>query len=954
MTLHRPVNQARMRATLMESGWVMVLLLGAGMVPRPASAGPSGRWLEAESARSSLAELNQDLVGLGQAELSGHADEMWAQDPRLVLRAMILRAGREVPATASASRRSERLLERENALEWLRQRLVGDPGATRLWRREVQERLADPSQPVLWCCTARALGRLGWSDQAPAIASLLDAQDQQVVLAARMALFDLFLRWFSSAAEFDVFWPQAQQECSESVFRATALEKESEARALQIQLLQHEPARATLLLQSPDPRLRAAAIGALGRKQTEGAAPASATLLTQLAIEEDGPAFRAAVEALLQIHSGGPSSDPELQRMRALLVQRQRQGHTNLQAPVADALRRMPWTPAGSGADSLIAGVEILVSQLQMLAVPNRLTDRDVLVTCMSALRSLTTKAVEAKLPVNPSLRPVAPMMLGLIEEVRETDSVRIAAAGFLPLVRGAVSIERAVIVLGREDSSKELRYNLLAAIGDMASALDVTEPAAQLVLDTLLAQLQGDDVNLRRRSLKYLSSDHLAGLVVRAAPGAFVRSLSIETVPSLQVQLLDLLAARGGQPELERLMALPNFDEIATSGPAGVASLSQALVRLSKGDATRLVQGMARLLDVQNAETRVLRLRGVLGAIASLPAASIVGLDAGSHHQIVTWAMELRGAASSVPGGQAFLERLLATHIQGCAASAEQKHAPELAHVRALFLSDLIALDPASAQPAEVLEQFGLALQLCTDSGDSARRQLVLRDRARYESDRGDEIAALKDYRELFLIELPLLTGDPSAVSSVLDQRDLRRAGALLAQRPSLLSMPEAEAQLEALLISEILVRQPSWRLEPEALRIQDLRELAGRALLESNLTHLEGAILIFSGLPAIPATPEEGAEPTPLPAAPEGVLWAGLLGNFADHQELLGLFAKLQASAAVLQVHPGAPAEAKGEPAEAGQKLNSKPVDGAGSEEPEEDDPQDGDSVEESVSRG
>ena len=105
-----PVNQMRRRATLMQLGCSAILAL---VCATPAFAGAPG---EAEAPfaadRAELAEFNLDLAGLRQAELSGRADELWASEPRLTLRAMLLRAGRELPATASAARRVERLAER--------------------------------------------------------------------------------------------------------------------------------------------------------------------------------------------------------------------------------------------------------------------------------------------------------------------------------------------------------------------------------------------------------------------------------------------------------------------------------------------------------------------------------------------------------------------------------------------------------------------------------------------------------------------------------------------------------------------------------------------------------------------------------------------------------------------------------------------------------------------------
>lgn len=931
-----------LRTTLLRLGSLAFL---AALAPlAPACAGPPSDVGAAPAVRDRTL-TSRDLAHLREAELSERTDELWRIDPRLALRATVLRVGREIPPNLTSARRAEREAARAEALGWLTLRLEDGDSALELWTAEVDELLADRDQVQLWCATARCLGRLGAYERAPALAAELDADSAPRAQAARLALFDLFLRWFEDRAAFEAFWVEAAPSCQESAFMETARAMEREAREHLVRLLTYEPQRAEALLEHPDPRLRAAAAAALGRARNGESAAALEKLLAHLEQEPHGLAFQATIDALLQGLAGAPVESPELVRLREVLARRLREDRSaDLQAPIADALRRLKWAPTSTGDASLSAGLRLLVSQARQLSGSDSLTDRDVLVTVLDSLQALARRGESEGLDVRVELERVAPLVFDLVQDRREAEVVRIAAAQLLPRLGDAEGLRRAAEVLDAEGTSAALRYHLMAAVGELAKGLDPQSPAAQLVLDTLLARLGSEDANLRRRALEVLRAEELQPLVGGADPSVFLNHLGLEAVPELQAQLLELVAQFGGPAQVDGLLELPNFDAIVESGPAGVARLAQTLEDLSDGDGSVLVRGAERLLAAGEEGTRVLRLREALELCAVIADGSLTGLTAAEHHAIVGWATELREAAGTLPGGAGFLDRLLLQHLPGCAGGA----APEaqLEHVRALFLSDRIALDPEAGEAGAVLAHFDRALELATGAGDDLRRALVLRDRARFGFEVGRSVAALADYRTLFASQLPAVpvaASDSAAVRrGVLDLGDLRRGGGLLAAA-SEAGDPEArDLAREALRVSLVLVQDPIWKLEPGPVRAQDLADLADRALGAGDAGALEQVSSIFADLPDLPPLPEPTEEdPRPEaqapPPGPEGALWGGLLEDRERHQALLGLRDRLREARAAAEAEQG-----EGDPA--GEADDPPPAELAPEEEspaPDAEDP-------------
>ncbi len=840
-----------------------------------------------------LVETRRDLGSLLDAELHGQPDELWAADPAFALQVMILRAGRELPPTVSAARRSEREAARRAALDWLRGRQLQDPTFADEWSRSVSSLLQDPDQEVLWRATARTLGRLLDYGHSRELARGLSSERPQLAHAASGALFDLYLRWFTDPQEFQHFWDESAPVCDSPLYRDRAREFERQARELQVKLLEYEPQRGTALLSSVDPRMRAAAARSLGASIDAGSQETVSLLLQHLEREVDGAAFHAMVEALLETQAAAEPEAAPLAALRQVMSAVVRTGPAELQGPAAYWLGRSPWSVEPQGEASILGGIDLLAAQLQRLEAPGNLTDRDVLVTSLQALSALGERAARAGLELEARVGPVRELVLRSIREEREFEGVRVAAARLLPIISQPQDIQVAVEVMGAPSTSPGLVYTLLADVGEMARGVEPEERTAALVLDTLLGQLTNQDPDLRRRALSYLGDADLAALTARANPKRFIDVLGSETLPELQVQLLALVAEYGRQDQVGQLLELQNFDAIVNSGPAGMAALVQTLEQLTVSDPDLVLRAAERLLAVANEDTRVSRLREALTLVGKLDSSAAAALSADGHDRVVAWARELRSSAGSLPGGKDFLRRLVSVHIPGCSAG-EDSSGPNLAHVRALFLSDLFALDPESMRAEEVLTWFENARAFAAERGRDMEQALVLRDRARFHLKQGAGALALSDYRAVFAAEAARDRATPEAGTSVLDLSDLRRGGELVAS-----SAADARTAGEALLVSLILLGRDAWSREPAAVRAQDLRDFVQRALRSETPEACELALGFLDGLPELPAEVES---PTPLPAAPAGASWEGLLADRAVHQELLGLDAELRAARELL----------------------------------------------------
>ncbi len=911
-------------------GWLRCVVLVLCFCP---ALGLQARGHSAHAKRPPEARRWLDLDLLLKEELHANADALWGEYPALALQVMILRAGRELPATLSAARRAERQESRAEALDWLGEHIARDPTFGELWTVVTGALLADFDRATMWNATARTLGRLEQYDWAEEIARGLASERPEIAQAARAALFDLYLQWFEGRETFQSFHSKADGAGDGPFFRQRARDFEQSERELRIELLEHEPQRALVFFGGLDPRLRAAAAGALSSADLGEDGEAGALLLAQLTVEVDAAAFHAMVEALLELQSSAAADAPQLAALRATLARILAGGPADLQGPAAHALARVPWGEDGA---LLKDAAGVLAAQLERLTAPGVLTDRDVLVTSLQSLWTLGEGASDLGLDLQEPLAPVRAVVLGVLSAEEEFEGVRVAAARLLPVVGHLGDLALAISVLDAAGTSDELRFTLLADVGEMARGLEPTEPIAQKVLDTLLTRLSMDDADLRRRALAYLSDDDLAALASRADPARFVKSLAAETLPDLQAQLLALVSAHGNADHVAPLLALSNFDALASSGPAGMAQLVETLRGLAAGDAELILGTAARLLAVDDPLTRVARLREALVSVAGLDPTPARSLSPTQHAAIVTWARELRQSAGAVSGGQEFLRRLVEWHIPSCAHDALEDK-PNLAHLQALFLSDSAGLDPEDGDAAAVLTHFASALEFALEHDSGVEYARILRDRGRFLLEEGQEAAALADLSAVFVSEQAwareTLGNEPA--ETVLGLSDLRRGAELLAGGDESAVLAPKRAR-EACVVSMALVRRAAWPREPTAVRVQDLRDLVQRATLARNPAYCDRAATFLAGLPALPPPPGDGDSATPaLPSAPPGAAWTDLLADSAVHAELLTLAADLLSLGLELEHAPTPgepepepeppaelPSDTQGEPEEAPQK--------------------------------
>ncbi len=935
-------NEQRMRVggRSKRNGWfgaVLPLCLLAALAPMaeahkvskaaPGEAFAAGRAQPASTSGLSWGDVERDFDSLLEQELHGDLEQLWSADPALAAQVAILRAGRELPPTISAARREQRELVREETLSWLRAQLASDPVFGEEWSAITTVLLTESERELLWRATARTAGRLQQYGSTREIAKGLESKLPEVVQAARATLFDLYLEWFADAAAFQAFWQRVGESCDGQLYREQALEFEREARELSIKLLKYEPQRAVAWLEAPDPRLRAAAARVLGGAINGDGAQAVALLLERLSQEVDSGAFYAIIEALLEAQADAEPDAASSQELRTRLARVMAGGPADLQSPAAYALGRMNWSLVPDGDDSVLVGISLLAKQVERLSLGGTLTDRDALVTSLQSLWTLGDRMERAGLEPGGGLEAVRLVVLRSIREDREFEGVRVAAARLLPIVGQPQDISIAVNVMKASTTSPELVYTLLADIGEMARGLTAEDPSGALVLDTLLQQLSAEDPDLRRRAVLYLSDEGLARLTSQANPARFIQSLGAETLSELQAQLLALIAKYGHQAQVDQLLQLANFDDIASSGPAGISSLVQTLKQLAEGNPALTLRTAERLLAVNNEGTRVARLREALALVVELDEEGAGALPHEGHYSIVLWARELRQSAGAVPGGQPFLRRLVDVHIPGCF-QAQDSGAPNLAHLQALFLTDLVALEPDAGDAAQVREQFEKAWDFAVEFGSDTDQALVLRDRARFYQNQGEDVRALEDYRAVFEAQLigRAEAGAATPPESVLDLADLRRGGDLISAsgtRPASTdetpvaseasTLSESSAAHESLAVSLALIQRAAWTSEPVAVRLQDLRDLAARAIRSRSIEACDLAIPFLAGLPELPPESAEG-EPSRAPTpAPPGASWDGLLTDPQVHAELLSLAASLQATRASLQAAKDAVAEPK-----------------------------------------
>ncbi|MDP6988208.1 MAG: hypothetical protein QF903_01855, partial [Planctomycetota bacterium] len=352
----------------------------------------------AHTAPSGLAEYYRAVRELRNSELRERLDELWALDARTTMDVAVLCAGRGLPTFLTAARRSEREAMRDEAREWINLRASVDEGAREAWDARLALQLADPAaRPLLWRAAASVVGAGRRYALADAVGAGLSAERPAVRASARAALFELFLQWFASREDFEAHWSLAARRAPEEAYLVQLAALSERVHRLSVEALAADAEQAVAGLASVDPRLRAAAAGALTRGVIEEPARAEAVseaLLARLEREEAPIAFQALLEALVERYAAVPPDAPGLRRLRAVLFGVINAGHPAFQVPVSQALGRLPWDVASpAGTDSLLRAVEWCVQQLEDPVLSDALVDGDALAGALRSLLELCERA---------------------------------------------------------------------------------------------------------------------------------------------------------------------------------------------------------------------------------------------------------------------------------------------------------------------------------------------------------------------------------------------------------------------------------------------------------------------------------------------------------------------------------------------------------------------------------
>ena len=884
-----------------------------------------------------------ELTGEDFRQAASESCEALEPDP---LDALILRAGSHVPPGLPRAVQERREAMRAEALALVAEAVQGSARPIRrAWIDRLETLLIQHAGDPRWPAAARTAAALQRYELAPVIAAGLDPlrplRDRG---AARAALFDLHRRWYEAPADFEAFWSRAEGKGREELFLDPLVRSQEESAGLRERLLELQPQReGTALLDHPDPVWRARAARALRRGVGEGRVSVDEcidALLAALDDESDAHALRAKLEALLQLLSSSPADSPRVRRLRATLNAIAERAEPELDWPVLEALTRLPWSEgAESDPTSLSAGILRVAQLFRRMVMEREVFDSDVLIQVVGAWKNLCargTPAQDSTVVLSQVSGPAREAVRFVLLQAEVTSSARLAAAASISTVLPAeaeAAVAQVVELLERRSGDAGVEFELLRALGDRIETLEVGTETARRLKGVLMPRLASPSSDLRAAALEALDRTASGGLVDAEAVDALLARLEVEPQPSLQVMLLETLAAHERPELVDRILLSGSLDELIRSDPRQIEAVASALQRLAGDDGVRTIRSARRLLYVDHEETYLARLERALALVAALPAETARNLTPGEHRDVLRWAFELRERGALRPAEDdspaPLLRRLVDVHLRGAHEGLEGD--PDaMKHRAALFAGDLVLAQQPPGDPAPVLRLYeealayarkefggeaieGAAEQVPTsgpfqgEARSLSRPAVVRRDRARFALAAGLSHEALADYRAL-LRAAEAAAGEGAGwlggQEGVLQLADLRAAASLV-EDPDLAHALPSEAAAEACGISLALVRQPAWSKLAPTSRVQDLRDLADRALASGAPEHLAAARAIFAELPALPAVVESegGSDSTVDGADAVGVvseeggepggsapLWQGLLRDRTWHEALEG----------------------------------------------------------------
>ncbi len=889
------------------------------------AANPSDPGADDARFRSQVARSHALFEGQRDETLREAFEAQWGEAPAAALESLLLRAGSEPAPALTAALSVRREQSRQDALALIRTDLAAGGERALRWLARIElslsaasarERAVGSAAQDRWCAAARLVAELELRQLAPRVAAgLAQGASDRVREGARSALFRSFRRWFDDERTFGAFWERARDLGPDQLFLED-LRAEQELAQLRLErLVELDPNEAVHGLEDPDPALRAYAAMALAAGVAEDRVrPQEAVdqLLRSLEQEVDPGAFHASFEALLLLLGGAPADSAGVRALRETLDQSAAR-HPHLTWTLVSAYARLPWDDSGgdgsssAAPDSLAAGIARIAGLFGERVSSERLLDSDLLASSIESLRSLCARA-PADVDHSRSLAPARDALRYLLEGHQGSREVRLAAASAASFVLSPADAGMLVDVLQSEGSPPALRHELLGSLGRLALRVEADSEVAARVFSALVSHVGGPDADLRRRALDVLAGESLELLV--QARGAelllapLVHSLVREDQAELQARMLALLGRFEAPEYVDTILDAPNFSALAAGDSRRLFELAATLRRLAGADAGRVLRAAESLLGDSNPapkgdeSPRLARLESALSLACLLPQEGLPSITPRQHLEVVGWASELRrslaGSAGASEAMQPFLERLVSVHLPGVS-QADDQGSEVFAHIRALLMGDLFLLRDPQGDPRAILSQYQKALALA--QGEESLQappgwslpgvDEVRRDRARFlvASGRGRE--ALADYRAL------ITRGGAHALpvaSMALELSDLRRAAALIGEPAPGAERDRRGASGEAFQVSLALVRRPNWHDEPPTVRLQDLRDLATRAMRSHDAAAVESVRSALADVPTQPGVPTPDVQPSA-----EVRLWSGLDAEPDWHATLLTIKASL-----------------------------------------------------------
>ncbi len=808
----------------------------------------------------------------------------WAEEP---FEARLWRAGRPIPPGLSAARLAELTSERADAVARLAQEL------TRTDEARLAAWLGDEETPdELWCAATQACAALERYDLAPSfVAALEPAASARRTVAARAALHVLYGRWFQRPSELAPYLDSVQAGAGTRLLLEANRREEARSRERLLADLAHRPMDAAAWLADPDPMVRSGAARILAQvftREDEERGGTQEVLIAHLESEHESLAFHEALQACLAPLERAGVDQPASTRLRALLLDIARTSADPRTLSSAQALASLPWR--GNGARDLghvLTGVEALGAMLRALADADRgrgVNDADSLVGVLSALRQLCEQAAAAGLSAELHGGSARTSLFSVLGDPLQDEAVRASAAAALgPLARVSDGAQLAAL-LDDATVGAQVKHALLGALGVILPELEPGAPGAGALLAAVAAQTGASDSDLRRRALALCAEPRLEPLVRGLDPSFLVERLECEEGREATLELLRLIQRFGRESMLDALLALARFERLC-GDPQTLEALAAVLQRLA-GSGSAVMAAAARLAAVRSEETSLTRLRHALALVDGLDDAQAFELQVHEHRAIDSWVWQVvrSGVAPRdlTASGLAFEQRVLEVHLprgeERGLETGEGLSAFEHAHLSALLRADLF-LGAEGGVRRGTKPQVEAAFESAhVHASTPELRMLVLRDRARFRAAANECVKAMSDYQRLF--EAGALA-DP-----LLGIPDLRTAVELLDRLGEAGGQGRSATAGEASGLLQRIIARPSWRAEPAAVRMQDLRDWVRTALESADLGSLRRVDAALADLPLTQLETQLEREPVPI--------WFGLTREAGWFQELLDLRAR------------------------------------------------------------